>query len=1401
MGLRSAAGEDRLSHCSPLDGLRPLHSELLHAPSCRFSASSHCSVRSVRRPIGLSAAPSTVLLSLALVALLCVRSSAVPPHSAQQPRPFVQQHLYYSGSHITSIALETRSGQLFATDVVHGRVIHYNDTGRLLATWTDIIDPPLFSPTSVAYAIEDDNQFERLLYVTDSTSGAVVKVDPDTGVQDSSVVFVIPSEIWECGLLLAEIEKGHTELFVFDRYGGVVSLFSTDQPWEPDWTSDPPPASPANPLNDTYITSVTFIVGTISNYMMVVDAVTDRVMQLSTGGNWLEPLLFPLPADVTGIQAVCWTWCTLYASNDIGCLWVLYQQNESSGAARTVIAVTVQNGTVIRNFTIAANVTGTELAHTTVGASAATDGQHQIQAAPNAHLSSPAMRVIGSGIENDPFRVYMAEADPDGPGHVIVVRDENGTQLQQFDPIPLLYDATNSTMHAFSAVQSDRHTCTLWLTDVDNGGMLVRAAADGTILQHFATPALFSSVVLDVSSGADSSSLVLLFSNATDWQLWRFYPGSGEFVQLNTTSVRQRYNSSVQSRADDAGMAAVGGLAVDPNGRLLLSLSYADTVVMVAGDGEQDTNFTIRDELVRPSLVACLAASDVVVVDRLNIVLYHVEGGYAAGSVPIAPPMSQPLAITYDAEFSFIWISDANGFVFQLPPLALELGPEGTLRPMPAAFDVRSLSLDITGVLYGTDASTRRLIMLPVVDRKGRPSSKACAPFPAPSSSSSSSSTASSASSSSSSSSSSGSQPVPPSRSLLGGLLPLLVGVLCVGVLLALTGSVWWYCRQRRLRRWSVEDAEAADGDEQAVYERWEEDGLDAVAAQRQQRREARELTASWDSDADTSVGRKSGVHVVAASDSRYDAYVRLYEALSEAQGDSSRRWHEAAGQHSMDGPHSRDAPSTQAGPLVSSSSSSTLSTSSASRRSSGSVYASSSDSSDSSGSTSGGSGSSSGSSRHSASSSTGRESGRAAAAASAASAAAAAAAAAVAVAAVSPASIARLSSAVVPRFISEVTDLRILGEGQSGVVYCGYYGSMAVVVKLPKVRSMSAAQWREWQAHLRLPSHPSLVSFVGSLVMYDTNYLVLKWVEQGSLASLLNSPTASRTARWYSRPYGVMRAAADVAQALHHVHRHHLTHRDVSCRNVLVTADGTFVLADLGLAQEPDDTSTSTNTSSVTPLTPLAVPLRWSSPDYLSSHRFTGKSDVWALGVTLWEMASGGRRPYEHISDNRQLQQHIEQGTVGLTVDREWMEQYEQTDEGGLVHTVKQTIDTCMSRDVARRPDAEQLAERVQREMAKWEAEAGEAAERVKAQWAADHAKLAAEVAAVQEAHRAAAANTEAVTAESAAATEAAAAHTPAQPRPPPLLLPPSSSPPAALPSVLPAAAATSQIDEDEDE
>ena len=1321
---------------------RPVRQKVVHVPS--RPPSPHIAAFFLCPPHRRQ--PALLLLQrlplVCLVLLLLLLSSS----HAEDALPPIQHHVYYTGSHVTSIALRTALGELYATDVVHSRIIYYNSSGAVEAVWS-VTETPPYSPTSLAYIMDADDGDPRLLYVADSTTPQIVKVNPDNGTQDDSFAFILPSDMWECGVLFADQQADDVSLFVIDRYRGYVAKLLSDQSLQ--WLTGAPPAA-ANGSNVTvsYLPALTALTGDgYGGTLYVVDAAVNTVMRMDGGtGSYIHSLA--LPDFVTGIQAVSWTWCTEIGEQYTGCLWVMYQTGVGDATETGVVAVSVLNGTVVHSWTVQA-AAGADSVTAAAGESKQWRRQQASNKDSSAHILSPAMRAIGQGIDSDPFLVYLAEADPSGPGHVIVVRDENGTLVRRYDAIPPQHDLTGYAMHAFSSVQADSSSCTLWLTDVDNGGLLVRAAADGTILQHFRTPALFSAAVMDYSSEPSSPSLVLLSSNATGWQLLRFHPASGVFEQLNTTGVQQQYGSSVPMRNRDADSyrtsdvlksvdAVVGGLAIDDNGRLAVSLTIANALVLLQSDGQIDMAFDTTDRVTHPTAVTFTKSFTVVVIDRSGslgewyIKSFDVESSALVANTTLAPPVSQPLALMCDAA-GRLWMADANGLLFQLDSEELIIVPGGIYRPMPAAYSMLSVSMDVYGTVFAVDVATRRLLML-FLDASGRyrPESKPCKAYPVPPSSSSSSSSSSTIFSLSSSSGSTG--PAPGGHGgLLSGIDPLTVAAVYVVVVLmlaTLVGRHYWLRRRwssgRREASGSDEEVEVGE-DEQAAYEQWVDVDVDEADTSRSPYHRVTDevVQPGGGEDASGELEAGTGQHSdsvdsseyelpVDPSDSRYDAYVRLYEALNDVKSDE-RRWNEATAaaraREESSRPRSRGASSTvsTSGSSRSSSSRSSLS----SRPSTPAAFQSSGDSSGSGGSGTG-SGSGSGSSDTQATSTTSAHSERAL---------------------PDLSCIARINSqmSAVPRFIDCVTDLRILGEGVSGRVYRGYYRGMAVVVKLPKSREMSTAQWREWQAHLRLPPHPNLVSFVGSLVMCDTNYLVLRWVEQGSLKSLLSQPSTSSTAGWYTRPYAILRAAVDVAGALHHVHRHGLVHRDVSARNVLVALSGTFVLADLGLCQEAAEAAGAAEVARPTALASVTralhtatttVPLRWCSPDVLSTWRFTSASDVWALGVTLWEMASGGRLPYDECVRQSEMQQLLTLHRARLSLDKHWAEHHAHTDERHITAAVERLIDTCMTVDVERRPTAEQVRQQAESELARWEVEEPEAAQRVRRQWEDEHAK-----------------------------------------------------------------------------
>ena len=102
------------------------------------------------------------------------------------------------------------------------------------------------------------------------------------------------------------------------------------------------------------------------------------------------------------------------------------------------------------------------------------------------------------------------------------------------------------------------------------------------------------------------------------------------------------------------------------------------------------------------------------------------------------------------------------------------------------------------------------------------------------------------------------------------------------------------------------------------------------------------------------------------------------------------------------------------------------------------------------------------------------------------------------------------------------------------------------------------------------------------------------------------------------------------IARALGAAHARHIIHRDVKPGNVIITSDGTAKLLDFGLAKSAD----------VTVSRPGSTPgtVAYMSPEQVSGERVDHRSDLWSLGVVMYEMIAG-RRPFRGGSDRVILQ------------------------------------------------------------------------------------------------------------------------------------------------------------------
>ena len=143
---------------------------------------------------------------------------------------------------------------------------------------------------------------------------------------------------------------------------------------------------------------------------------------------------------------------------------------------------------------------------------------------------------------------------------------------------------------------------------------------------------------------------------------------------------------------------------------------------------------------------------------------------------------------------------------------------------------------------------------------------------------------------------------------------------------------------------------------------------------------------------------------------------------------------------------------------------------------------------------------------------------------------------------------------------------------------------------------------------------HPLIVRYFETVRTADHLYLVLEYVENGSLASIVKN---------FGRfpEHLVVVYVRQVLTGLEWLHQHGVCHRDIKGANLLITKEGQVKLADFGVARNVQDT---TGIQSV-----VGTPY-WMAPEIIQMSAFTTASDIWSLGCTIIELINGEPPHYD---------------------------------------------------------------------------------------------------------------------------------------------------------------------------
>ncbi|KAI8498771.1 hypothetical protein Bbelb_232240 [Branchiostoma belcheri] len=175
-------------------------------------------------------------------------------------------------------------------------------------------------------------------------------------------------------------------------------------------------------------------------------------------------------------------------------------------------------------------------------------------------------------------------------------------------------------------------------------------------------------------------------------------------------------------------------------------------------------------------------------------------------------------------------------------------------------------------------------------------------------------------------------------------------------------------------------------------------------------------------------------------------------------------------------------------------------------------------------------------------------------------------------------------------------------------------------------------------------PGKSNIIQLFGFNTKSNPKFLLLEHTSKGNLLNVLRQQKKKLPLSY------LLYFAIDITQALSHLKRLRISHRDVAARNVLITQHNIAKLADFGLARDVY------TTAQYIPVNRQGeeqrLPLKWMAIESLLHLQFSCESDLWSFGVLLWEIVTGGTDPMYGNTQHPTCQQLVTILQQGIRLD-----------------------------------------------------------------------------------------------------------------------------------------------------